>query len=689
MSDIVNEFGPMPEIDRNAEIEAESIQALTTALSDLFIVRTETGRDYGVDFLLEAKERKTPLNCRAQAQLKGTDTPKFLRDGTVSLQVTTSSFCYLLNGPCPIYFLYITKTGEIRYLWAFEEKLRLDNEDSEWKKQAKISLHFSKILTPDSKDNIRREVIEHGIFHRRLADALIRSKNFSSGAVVIDPASLSVSEPDKIKEHILKFGISLVLSGKATSLIEQSEKIPQIAAKNGYIQFLLAYANASIGRFLKADDHITQALIYQNDLDESVKSFLDCLRNECDYHTGRIEREECIKRENRILGTITDDKLRLQIEIYIIRASILSEIGIEERKKAAYRLLEILRETHQIRDHHSALLARIAVLEVEGGTRSILAVERMYIAKAKHIAKTSSEASPEISAALLSKLIEPWTNQVNEILIQTKEVGNPLILGDAYAASAKVLLGLALLVRNFQLSLNSPQLDLKKYTDMAISYIKAAISIFEASGNTYETLRSKMLLSDCYRLSGDMTKSKELSGHIQPLAEAFRYSRIAQYAAEQVADNTPFDAKPLAMGDVDEDLFFSSYVGASSPDGLDDLIDFLCEAGNLPEREKRSVMQEVISAKTVSERRIQYCQHIDAIPTNTALLQGITNISWKGKCSKFGFQTELLVEDTSIALDSLARNKCGTCEARSPKQIEAGQISQLSSMLDRMKSLKV
>jgi hypothetical protein len=67
------------------------------------------------------------LNCslipatqalRAQVQLKSTASSQVNEDGSVSVAVPSHNLNYLLNGPSPIYVLYIGPRHELRFAWA-------------------------------------------------------------------------------------------------------------------------------------------------------------------------------------------------------------------------------------------------------------------------------------------------------------------------------------------------------------------------------------------------------------------------------------------------------------------------------------------------------------------------------------------------------------------------------------------
>ena len=57
-----------------------------------------------------------------------------------------SNLLYLLNGPSPLYVLYIAKTEELSYAWVRDEVNRIEKENPDWKQQDKVTLRFTKRL---------------------------------------------------------------------------------------------------------------------------------------------------------------------------------------------------------------------------------------------------------------------------------------------------------------------------------------------------------------------------------------------------------------------------------------------------------------------------------------------------------------------------------------------------------------
>src|ERR1700704_2357093 len=107
-------LGPLPIADNNAELQRRSFDAFRAALPTArFLFRDERTDDAGVDASIELLIDSRYTNLRAQVQLKGTASEENNEDGTISLAVRTATLNYLLNGPSPIFILYIAPRNEL------------------------------------------------------------------------------------------------------------------------------------------------------------------------------------------------------------------------------------------------------------------------------------------------------------------------------------------------------------------------------------------------------------------------------------------------------------------------------------------------------------------------------------------------------------------------------------------------
>lgn len=201
----LSELGPLPIADRSAELERISLNKLKEFLpSDRFLVRDERVDDAGVDASLELLNPNGYTNLRSQIQLKATDNQKANTDGSISLQVAVSNINYLLNGLSPLYILYVASRNEFRFLWAHEERRRLDQTNVKWMSQQNVTLRFKDTLTVHELDKIYGRILLEGRLHRKIKDNLASASFAEDIAIHINPETLAITDSDQVFTELEK-----------------------------------------------------------------------------------------------------------------------------------------------------------------------------------------------------------------------------------------------------------------------------------------------------------------------------------------------------------------------------------------------------------------------------------------------------------------------------------------------------
>jgi hypothetical protein len=313
-------MGPLPEGDRQDTLQQLSLKALRACLPERkFLFRDERVDDKGVDGALEVKFEYTATNacsgkeevrcrftnCRAQVQLKSTDAPVTLQDGTVSLAVDTGDLNYLLYGQCPLYLLWIAPTNEFRYAWARMEWGRLNAENPEWMAQGTIALHFHDVLTQAALDEIQDRIVQEARLERNIYESLARSSLSERVVVAIEPKTLRSTDPQQIFEWLTSAGMTIVSAGFGSQVMEWMGLLNPAARQEARVQLAAAYAQTSLGRYFEAMGHLAAAAIRRADLSPVDQQFLNYLRHACEYHTGRIDLQEYLRREREWSETQT------------------------------------------------------------------------------------------------------------------------------------------------------------------------------------------------------------------------------------------------------------------------------------------------------------------------------------------------------------------------------------------------
>lgn len=163
----------LPRSSRSSTLEEIGFAAIRKLFSpDRFRFRDERLCDFGVDASIEILDEVFVTNFRGQIQLKSTEVLRPGRDGSYSLSVTVSSFNYLLNGPSPLYLLYIVPLRTAYYSWAYDEKLRLDREVPGWPGQQTVTIKLESKLDSRALEDVHRRISREGQFHRASQEAL-------------------------------------------------------------------------------------------------------------------------------------------------------------------------------------------------------------------------------------------------------------------------------------------------------------------------------------------------------------------------------------------------------------------------------------------------------------------------------------------------------------------------------------
>jgi len=153
-------LGPLPNSDRNAELQELSLRAIHNALPvEDFVFRRERETDTGVDGTIEIKQSGDYTGMRSYVQLKSCEVLRRQRsDGTIAHSIKTSNLNYLLNTSCPLYMLYDLQGNDIWYAWAWDEASRIEKEKPGWRKQKTVTLQFRKKLTEQSVQEVHQRI---------------------------------------------------------------------------------------------------------------------------------------------------------------------------------------------------------------------------------------------------------------------------------------------------------------------------------------------------------------------------------------------------------------------------------------------------------------------------------------------------------------------------------------------------
>ena len=275
-------LGPLPESDRNDEIEDLSLKAFIAAIPvDRFRVRAEQGKDKGVDRYLEVKVTGHDTNLRSQIQFKGMEKASPNADSSISKSIDVSNLNYLLNGPCPLYILFEVSTGELRYAWARDEAARLQQENSLWMNAGTVTIRFLKILNKAALDDIQHRIMTESRINRTINERLVQPSRSESPTFQVDYDG-TITDSIQAVEIIQKSGITYVACGFPEKVVELAGLLAPKVLHQSRSQLVLAYAQYVMSRYDTAMGHVRECSLNGSKLTNADKWLLEELRNSCE-----------------------------------------------------------------------------------------------------------------------------------------------------------------------------------------------------------------------------------------------------------------------------------------------------------------------------------------------------------------------------------------------------------------------
>ena len=664
----MDDLGPLPESDDNSLLQAESFQALGNALPlDRFVLREEPPPDAGVDKCIELRSGGRYTGMRAHVQVKGRAEKNANSDGSVSYSADVSNINYLLNGLSPIYVIYIAETKELRYAWVRDEVNRIQGENPDWKRQKTVTLRFNALLDEaglkDLQDGIRREARVGREIHDILSRAEVTEKT-----IHVNLKESKVTDPDELRDLLLRGGMTLVSSGEAAGVLEVLDKLDYAARRLPRLLLVQAFAECSLGRYQLASGHLAEASVVAKELSESDRQFLGFLRTICDYQAGRITRAEFARRQ-KDLSEEGEDEFGLALQIDSLWESIMTEgtrrgidVHLPKLRDLVAQVLDDLDASETLHLH-----ARTALLYGEG----VRYIQR-YTHETGMLRSRSTIGRPIDAGKTFGDLNADqgrWTEEANALVEDALKCGNPHLVGDACYTRSFILF----------VFLNSARLWLKpeavaghmaNLKAQVIPDLRRAIQCYEHSGHIEWELRAKILLADVSALTGDEATAKEAAEDVLPVAEAYQFDKIAKEARDHLAGDPffrqmerQFFSGPNADPDVREAGFSDEEMGRYAEDVL--------EASDIPRDRLAVVTREVLSFRDIARERVGWCRHIQLIQDLGHARSQVTYYAYDPErrcyCEKYGFASKVGSTDWRVLIETFKSNYCSGCTARSPK----------------------
>jgi Domain of unknown function (DUF4365) len=664
--------GPYPQGGRPDDLQQQSLLAFRNAMPvDRFLIRDERVDDKGVDLALELKHVDSFLNIRSQVQLKGTDDEQLNVDGSYSRAVTTANLNYLLNGPCPLYVVWIAARNELRFVFARDEARRLHQDNPTWNQQETITLRFIHILGPEEVTGVYERILQEGRMQRGIHETLARSTMTEPVMVSIDPESLISTDPDKIFQFLLNSGLALVTIGYTKEVVSSLALLNASQASNPRILLVAAYAHMSRGEYLTAGGLIARCMLAENALSPLDRHFLQSLRNACQYHYGVIDYPDYLATEKH-LAQNAPPEFAIQHELELTRQEHLRTRDRRQRAPIHEKLRAVVSKILADPDASVGfkLRARIAQLYADTFEASTQCSHSLNLLRMRR--DMGLPMNTEQVQRCLEQFLRPLAALIEEsarILQEARAQEYPLLFAEALTTQAVIVIDRTVTCRFVCVTENQaiPAIPQKTRNDI-FSRLSAAAQTFARAGCLELELWAKLWLADWLELAGEVDEAKAIARAGIGPATAMGYQRQLERAQAHLSGNTEYQKtlkELLAKRDMDlvmadeDDETTKRHAAAS------------LEAMDLPATRLPVVERDWLSLRDVARERVHWCRHL-------ALLQDLRHTSSPDTmyardparrccCEKLGHKSNIGHEDWTTIISAFKQAYCNGCADRDPK----------------------
>jgi hypothetical protein len=664
-----NDLGPLPRADRNAELQQLSIAALRSSLPpDKFRFRDERVDDTGVDGSLELLVDGRYTNLRSQVQVKSTDSIDANADGSLSVKVKVSNLNYLLNGPSPLYVLYIDLKKELRFAWARDERKRLDESNPEWSAQEHVTLRFAMPLNAETLGEIHQRIAQDARFQRRVNDILDAASATDQVIISIDPAKLGITDSEEAKTIVINSGTAYVSAGYALQVKNLIRILHPKDAQAPRILLVNAYADYSLGRLQSCIALLAETSLSHETFSQDDQLFLKMLRDSCEYQLGRITMDEFLRRleqQNRDNAT----GVALSNRLAQIRYAFYSEDS-PERRTALVSELRSLVEAIVSSLHKSDVLkvrARIQLLEVEGNQFVFEFLRKIGDSRLK----LAFGRAPDFHALFQAQIgeLKDWEAKAACVIKDAIASGSPSLVAAAIITRGQfvcsVLANQLILFSLHGRPIVLPQAIAQEHIDEAFQ----AIETFKKAGNLEAELRSKMLLADLYELVGRQSDAQQIAKEVLPIAKIMEFANLISRAEQHIAGKA-LHSQLAEIARPKSEREKTVILAAASNEELRQKATQMLRVLELPPERLPIMERDYNCCRDTAREKLHWCMHIDVLQDKTHELHRETLYRTDPDraciCSLHKHRSILESSDWVALISAFKRSYCESCTDRTP-----------------------
>lgn len=667
-------MGPLPKSDRNDELEELSHNAFADAfpVKD-FRVRAEPGKDRGVDRYLEVKSNGYDTNCRAQVQLKSMETAVPNADGSISKAIEVTNFNYILNGPCPMYCLYILSLNELRFAWARDEVARLENENPEWESSGTITIRFMQKLDGAVLGDIHSRIISENALARKIQQTLLGSAQMEQVSINIDPATLRMTNSSEAKEKLMNAGKTLVSNGFPSEALELFSILSPADKAIPNIQLVAAYAEYTRERFDLAMGHLRECLCRHQELSEEEYWFSRELQNACLYRAGRKSRDEYIAEEAELASS------RPGLISLIYRLRVLRDwepMNDEESSSRIDQLNEVVREIKLFpKIPRSLLITSESALLYESGRQIVSNIIQRIGRKAIQdglVIQPIGLPDQILEQKRLFEELENWRRSVRDLIIVIQQQFNPVLFANIHYTEALVTTGFLTGIKygNVVGWIKTPEwfMPCANYTR---DLIEKSIAVFEKAQCLESSIRAKVLLAELDEILDNPKLAIEIVDAQKQICIAMGYTNLVAQIEGILSGNSHYSMLIKSRNAKQNRDWVENVADLDDDRIIRYADDFRMSIGLPPERTK-NIANDIIAMKGIAKEKYSWCRHIELVQNlehaTMSATAYISPMEYRCRCYKLHLEPPYDKIDWIAAVDLFKTMFCINCQYKEPRQ---------------------
>jgi hypothetical protein len=668
-----SDLGPLPISDEKAELQRESIKALNALLKgqDDIIFRDERIEDYGVDGSFELKLVRRMTNFRGQVQMKAAGSLSPLFDGSFSHSVRTANLNYLLNGTAPIYILYDLQKDEFWFTWAQDESRRLNEKNSNWRKQEWIALNFTERFTPASLPDIHARIMKEGRLHRQIHDSLAKATGSEAVVLSIDSESLSITDPIQARDVLLASGAAIVAGGFPVEVLDLMRLLDAEIRETARIQLTAGYAEFTRGDHYSAIGHIRRALARKSELSARDQSFLVTLRDAAEFHVGLIDTEAYQQRLTARSKTL-EGLEALEARQDALHHQYLGEKDGDSRAAIVEKLREVTAEILSHSDAHRGIKldARLLLLFLEGMQANMQTDETLFYAEIREFLYPgdTKSATENLQNARCNQLGRE--QQTDEALREAYDLRHPVLIVQALIVTLYVRVG-RLFEKRMEAITSHQSYKVPEPAKTSIENIfNEAYRLSRSSGLVEGRLTLDKLKIRFLEVEGDIGGAKAAAEMLCPEADAMGFKMIAEEAREVLEDRTLLMRyeQDIAKSDLQHR---DQLQAVQTDEQLSRLAKHLLKIIGSPPAHPKKFLGYMRSLRFIAQERCGWCRHLQLWEDLTQTIDPATAFSVspmrKVICDKFNHISSRESVDVVVIIEDIKRDFCHSCSARDPR----------------------